>query len=88
MFRQQPIADATDAGAVRGVACLHREVALGIQPHRSPRGLADPIRTSTSSTTITFEWTNVGTFCARDAAGYTSRRRSCASASISVLKTA
>ena len=39
--------------------------------------LADPMRTSSSSTTITFEWTKVGTFCAREATGYTRRRRWC-----------
>jgi hypothetical protein len=37
--------------------------------------LADPIRASTSSTIITFEWTNVGTSRDREAIGYMSRRR-------------
>ena len=37
--------------------------------------LADPMRASTSSTIITFEWTNVGTSREREAVGYTSRRR-------------
>ena len=79
MLADQAIADAPDPGphlrSPRASTARSHSVSTPIDRCEK---LADPIRTSSSSTIITFEWTKVATSRARDAAGYTRRSRLCA----------